>query len=130
MREQRQIEIEALCQGNAAALAKVRDTSENGMAVCAAVAKAEQIGAKFIEDDNAGSATPPMLPGLIIQIGSARIEAQPPQQLAGARPVIEAGAHERGRDRDDVALADDIADEDEVDEPAPVRVVAKSRRRK
>jgi hypothetical protein len=49
-----------------------------------------------------------MLPGLIIQIGSARIEAQSPPRLAGA-PRIEDLAFERGPDDD--ALADDLDDE-------------------
>jgi hypothetical protein len=117
MREVRQLEVEALCLGNAAALRKVRDTSENGMAVCQAVAKAEQIRAKFHEEDNApGGASRPMLPGLIIQIGS-NVRIEPTQRLAGA-PRIEDLAFERGADRDDGAL-----DGDELlDEPVPARV--------
>ena len=132
MRELRQLEVEALCLGNAAALRKVRDTSENGMAVCQAVAKAEQIRAKFHEEDNApGSGARQMLPGLIIQIGS-NVRVEPTQRLAGAPRVIEAGAHERA-DPDDDPFADDIAADDEaIDEPtpSPVRMVAKTRGRK
>ena len=64
-----------------------------------------------------------MLPGLIIQIGSdVRIEPR----LAGAPRVIEAGAIERGPDRDDDAL-----DGNELlDEPVPARVTVRPARRK
>jgi hypothetical protein len=127
MRERRRIEIELLCQGNAAALRKVRDTSENGMAVCQAVAKAEQIRAKFHEEDNApGSGARQLLPGLIIQIGSnVRIEPQSPQRLAGARTVLEAGAYERGPDPDE-DLVDNFADDEALDAPPPpVRATVK-----
>jgi hypothetical protein len=117
MRELRQLEVEALCLGNAAALRKVRDTSENGMAVCQAVAKAEQIRAKFHEEDNApGSGSRQMLPGLIIQIGRD-VRVEPTQQLAGAR-TVESIAYERGPDPDD-NLVDNQEDEalDALPEP-------------
>jgi hypothetical protein len=112
MREQRLVEIEALCQGNAAALAKVRDTSENGMAVKAA----EQIRSQILSEDGARGSTRPM-PGLVIQIvGSARIEPQQPQRLASV-PRIEDLAFERKPDKDDDLLAGNIDDE-LLDEPA------------
>jgi hypothetical protein len=122
MREMRQLEVEALCLGNAAALRKVRDTSGNGMAVCQAVAKAEQIRAKFHEEDNApGGASRQMLPGLIIQIGSnVRIE---PQRLAAA-PRIEDLAFERGPPDDDFVV-DNLDDEALVGLPPPVRAPVK-----
>ena len=116
MREQRLVEIEALCQGNAAALAKVRDTSENGMAVIGSIKAAEQIRSQILSEDGAGGSTRPM-PGLVIQIvGSARIEPQQPQRLASA-PRIEDLAFEPKPDKDDDLLAGDI-DDKLLDEPA------------
>ena len=114
MREQRLVEIEALCQGNAAALAKVRDTSANGMAVIGSIKAAEQIRSQILSEDGAGGSTRPM-PGLVIQIvGSARIE---PQRLASALR-IEDLAFERKPDKHDNLLAGDIIDDELLDEPA------------
>jgi hypothetical protein len=79
---QRQIAIEAFCLGSPAALSKVRDESENGMAVVAAVKAGEMLKIGAIEAEAAGQRR---LPGLQIVIvegnGSERVAFQPPQQM-------------------------------------------------
>jgi len=65
---------EAVCAGNEGALKRVRDTSENGMTVCAAVRSLEQLN----EAEDVRSSGRQQLPGLtiIIQNTAARRAAR------------------------------------------------------
>jgi hypothetical protein len=128
LRNERRTQIETLCASNANALARVRDTSENGMAVVGAIAKAEQIRARIAEEDGP-TGMPRATAGLVIVIGDARrdVRIEPTQRLAGAPRVIEAGAIERGPDDpDDNNFVDNFADDEVLDAlPPPVRATVK-----
>jgi hypothetical protein len=128
MREQRQIEVEALCQGNPAALRKIRDEGENAMASVTAIRTAETMRQRMLEEDNAGASSRPLVPGLVIQIvGADRIE---PPRVASA-PRIEDGAFLRKPDPDDDLLAGDLDDHEALDAlPEPARVAVRPARRK
>jgi hypothetical protein len=64
---QRQVAIEAFCLGSPAALSKVRDESENGMAVVAAVKAGEMLKIGAIEAEAAGQRRAPGLQIVIVQ---------------------------------------------------------------
>jgi hypothetical protein len=65
-REERAAMLEEICAGNAAALAKVRAESDNGMAVAAAVRQLEAMRQTVAEETGGG--VPRMAPGLVVQI--------------------------------------------------------------
>jgi hypothetical protein len=130
LREQRRVQIETLCASNANALARVRDEGENAMAIVNAVRQAEAMRARLVEEDGPTGLAKPAC-GLVIVIGnqsngSTVIEPR----LAGARSV-ERIAYERGPDRDDDLLVDNLADDEAIDAlPEPACMVAKPTRRK
>ncbi|MGD0563489.1 MAG: hypothetical protein ABSA66_10385 [Roseiarcus sp.] len=64
----------ALCAGNEGALARVRDKSENGMAIVASVRALEQLEGESTERGGPGSTTPGIT---IMVLGNARQEAPP-----------------------------------------------------
>jgi hypothetical protein len=64
---------EAVCAGNEGALKRVRDTSENGMTVCAAVRSREQLN----EAEDVRSSGRQQLPGLTIIIQNTPLRAEP-----------------------------------------------------
>jgi hypothetical protein len=70
--EQRQLALEAFCMGSPAALTKVRDESENGMAVVASIKAGEQLRVGAIEDEAAAQKRGPGLQIVILQPGGAR----------------------------------------------------------
>jgi hypothetical protein len=91
---ERQIALEAFCLGSPAALARVRDQSENGMAVVAAVKAGEFLKEGALE---AEASTQKRQPGLQIVIvaddGSKRVvygPPEPPMPLLDVTPVPEA----------------------------------------
>ena len=104
LRDQRRVQIESLCASNATALARVLDEAENSMAVVNAVRQAENMRARLIEEDGAGTSTRAM-PGLVIVLqspnGDRGVTVEPPQRLVGAR-MVESIAYERGPDKDDL----------------------------
>jgi hypothetical protein len=65
-REERAAMLEEVCAGNAAALAKVRAESDNGMAVAAAVRQLEAMRQTVAEET--GNGVHRMQPGLVVQI--------------------------------------------------------------
>jgi hypothetical protein len=65
-REERAAMLEEVCAGNAAALAKVRAESDNGMAVTAACRQLEAMRQTVAEET--GNGVPRMQPGLVVQI--------------------------------------------------------------
>jgi hypothetical protein len=58
IRDERKSLIEAVCTGNPLALARVRDTSENGMAVCATVRASEAMRQQVAVETGAESRCP------------------------------------------------------------------------
>jgi hypothetical protein len=81
--EQRQLALEAFCLGSPAALAKVRDLSENGMAVVASIKAGEQLRVGAIEEEGRAQKRAPGLQIVILPpIGTAgepRVVCGPPQ---------------------------------------------------
>jgi hypothetical protein len=92
--EQRQIALEAFCLGSPAALTKVRDASENGMAVVAAVKAGEMLKVGAIEAEAAGQRRQPGLSIVLIQQDGGHLVAyEPPKRsvpMLDAVPVPEA----------------------------------------
>jgi hypothetical protein len=85
-REERQAFIEEVCAGNPAALAKVRDTSENGMAVVAAVRQAELLRQNVIEEAGGPAQRLPGLQIVIVQQDTGKVM----QTIGPTAPMIEA----------------------------------------
>jgi hypothetical protein len=85
--EQRSAQIVELCSGNPAALKRVRDTSENGMAVTAAVRQAESMLAELDAPGGRGVGQGHISPGICIVIqgpGGTEIDVTPqPPQIDG-----------------------------------------------
>jgi hypothetical protein len=77
--EQRQLALEAFCLGSPAALAKVRDLSENGMAVVASIKAGEQLRVGAIEEEGRAQKRLPGLQIVIVQSDGREIPYQPPQ---------------------------------------------------
>jgi hypothetical protein len=87
--EQRQIALEAFCLGSPAALQKVRDESENRMAIVAAVKAGEMLKVGGLEAEAASNRRAPGLQIVVIGPGGEQtIAHQPPQMpLLDAVPV-------------------------------------------
>jgi hypothetical protein len=86
---QRQIALEVFCAGSPAALTKVRDTSENGMAIVASIKAGEQLRVGAIE---AEAAAQRRLPGLSIVVMPALGASGEPQvafQAPAPRPMLD-----------------------------------------
>jgi hypothetical protein len=80
--EQRQVALEAFCLGSPAALAKVRDTSENGLAVVGAIKAGEQLRVGAIEAEAASQRRQPCLSIVVVQGDGGRLTAfEPPKQI-------------------------------------------------
>jgi hypothetical protein len=107
LRSRRRVEVESMCAGNINALARVRDTSENGMAVIGAVKQSEQIRSQLISEDGVAGAQK-ATPGLVIIVGQPQgvTVEQPQRRLAGARTVLELGANDPRPAEDAVLLGD------------------------
>jgi hypothetical protein len=79
--EQRQLALEAFCLGSPSALAKVRDESSNGMAVCQAVRTGEILRTGAIEEENRAQQRAPGLSIVLVQKDGGQLVAfEPPQQ--------------------------------------------------
>jgi hypothetical protein len=79
--EQRQLALEAFCLGSPAALAKVRDLSENGMAVVASIKAGEQLRVGAIEEEGRAQKRTPGLSIVLVQKDGGHLVAfEPPQQ--------------------------------------------------
>jgi hypothetical protein len=103
MRQQRQLQLETICQQNPSALARIRDSSPNANAAVNSCRTLESM----LEASTAETSRPARREaGLVIIIGARPQEPQP--RLAGARTIIEAGAR-------DVSVSDEA---DEVLLPA------------
>jgi hypothetical protein len=70
--EQRQIALEAFCLGSPAALQKVRDESENGIAVVNAVKAGEQLRVGAVHDEASAEKRMPGLQIVIVQQSGER----------------------------------------------------------
>jgi hypothetical protein len=87
--EQRQIALEKFCLGSPAALEKVRSTSENGMAVVAAVKAGEQLRIGAVEDEAAATRRAPGLQIVILQPDGRQHVAHKPTPMLDVTPVPE-----------------------------------------
>jgi hypothetical protein len=94
-REERAAMLEEVCAGNAAALAKVRAESDNGMAIAAAVRQLEAMRQTVAEETGGGVIR--HAPGLVVQIinsTSGRVETtigpRPPTPIIDVTPEREA----------------------------------------
>jgi hypothetical protein len=98
MRQQKQLQLEQICQQNASALARIRDSSTNANAAVNSCRTLEAM----LEASNEETSRPVRREaGLVIIIGARPQEPQ--QRLAGAKTVLEAGAR-------------DVSVQDEADE--------------
>jgi hypothetical protein len=83
--EQRQLALERFCLGSPAALTKVRDTSENGMAVVASIKAGEMLRIGALEAEAASQRRAPGLSIVILPAlgssGEPKVAYQPPQLL-------------------------------------------------
>jgi predicted HTH domain antitoxin len=84
--EQRQVALEIFCLRSPAALARVRDTSDNGMAVVAAVKAGEMLRTGVLHEEATSKAR---TPGLQIIVMPA-LQQQPTPPLLDVMPVPEA----------------------------------------
>jgi hypothetical protein len=81
--EQRQLALEAFCLGSPAALAKVRDTSENGLAVVGAIKCGEQLRQGDLEASASAQRRAPGLSIVLIDKGGGQLVAyEPPPRPA------------------------------------------------
>ena len=87
--EQRQVALEAFCLGSPAALQKVRDESENGIAVVNAVKAGEQLRVGVIEAEGVAQKRAPGLQIVIVQNDGARHVAYRPPVAIDVVPVPE-----------------------------------------
>jgi hypothetical protein len=87
---ERQIALEAFCLGSPAALAKVRDQSENGMAVVAAVKAGEMLKVGALEAEVSAQKRAPGLQIVIVQGDGTRQVAHSPRQVLPALDVTPA----------------------------------------
>jgi hypothetical protein len=89
--EMRQIALERFCMGSPLALTRVRDTSENGIAIVNAVKAGELLRVGALHDE---ASARQRLPGLQIVIvgpgGEKQVAYQPPQPMLDVTPVPEA----------------------------------------
>jgi sorbitol-specific phosphotransferase system component IIBC len=82
MRVERQTALETFVVGSPAALAKVRDESENGMAVVAAVKAGELLQQGALESEASVQKRAPGLQIVVIESnGSQRVAFQPEQRI-------------------------------------------------
>jgi hypothetical protein len=96
MRQQRQLQLETICQQNPTALARIRDSSPNANAAVNSCRTLESM----LEASTAETSRPARREaGLVIIIGARPPEPQP--RLAGARTIIEAGAYDPTPPRDE-----------------------------
>jgi hypothetical protein len=79
--EQRQIALERFCLGSPAALTKVRDTSENGMAVVASVKTGELLRLGALHDEATAQKRQPGLSIVLIEKDGGRLVAYEPPQM-------------------------------------------------
>jgi hypothetical protein len=79
--EQRQIALERFCLGSPAALTRVRDGSENGMAVVASIKAGELLRVGAVQEDGAAQKRAPGLQIVILNDGARHVAYQPPQML-------------------------------------------------
>jgi hypothetical protein len=110
MRQQRQLQLEQICQQNPTALARIRDSSANANA---SVNSCRTLEAMLQAATEETSRPVRREAGLVIVI--APQPQQPQQRLAGARTVLEAGA--RDLRTDDETFVIDV--EDGPAEPGP-----------
>jgi hypothetical protein len=88
--EQRQRELEAFCLGSPAALAKVRDQCENGMAIVAAIKAGELLKDGAIAEQAAAQRRTPGLQIVIVDDrGKQELVPMPPMPLLDITPVPE-----------------------------------------
>jgi hypothetical protein len=89
MRQQRQLQLETICQQNPSALARIRDSSTNANAAVNSCRTLESM----LEASTQETSRPARREaGLVIIIGARPQEPQP--RLAGARTIFEAGARD------------------------------------
>jgi hypothetical protein len=88
--EQRQIALEAFCLGSPAALARVRDQSDNGIAVVNAVRAGEILRTGALEAEAAATKRAPGLQIVILEGNGSKHVAHQPPPLLDVSPVSEA----------------------------------------
>jgi uncharacterized protein YecA (UPF0149 family) len=88
-RDQKRIAIEAFCLGSPAALAKVRDTSENGIAIVNAVKAGEMLRDGALHEEASSQKRIPGLQIVIVTDGKSEI-AYAPQPMIDIAPAPEA----------------------------------------
>jgi hypothetical protein len=88
---ERQLALEAFCLGSPAALAKVRDQCENGMAVVAAVKAGELLKEGAVAEQAAAQKRAPGLQIVLVAAdGSKRVVCEPPPMpILDVMPVSE-----------------------------------------
>jgi hypothetical protein len=80
--EMRQVALEAFCLGSPAALTRVRDTSENGIAVVNAIKAGEQLRVGAIEAETSAQRRAPGLQIVIVGPGGEKqIAHEPPPPM-------------------------------------------------
>jgi hypothetical protein len=97
-REERAAMLEEVCAGNAAALALVRATSDNGMAVTAACRKLELMRQAVAEETGGSALRTPGLQIVIIEPATGRIERtiSPPAPMIQHDPLDRAELEPQG----------------------------------
>jgi hypothetical protein len=87
IRDERKVLIESVCAGNPLALARVRDTSENGMAVCAAVRAAESMRLATAVETGGGDVVRGLQVVIVQSSGQVEATIGPPAPLIEHDPV-------------------------------------------
>jgi hypothetical protein len=87
---ERQIALEAFCLGSPAALAKVRDESENGMAVVASIKAGEQLRTGALEEEGRAQKRQPGLQIVIVSSDGTKEVAHHQPPLLDVTPAPEA----------------------------------------
>jgi hypothetical protein len=85
--EQRQIELERFCLGSPMALARVRDNSENGIAVVNAVKAGELLRVGALQEEGAAQKRQPGLSIILVQKDGGHLVAyEPPKPMIDVTP--------------------------------------------
>jgi hypothetical protein len=94
IRDQRRALIEEVCAGNPVALARVRDTSENGMAVCAAVRTSEAMRLATAVETGGGDVVRGLQIVIVQSSGQETVIGPPAAPMIEADPLMAEDAAE------------------------------------
>jgi hypothetical protein len=89
LRDERKALIEEVCCGNPVALARVRDTSENGMAVCAAVRTSEAMRQEAAIETGGGDVVRGLQIVIVQRDGQVEATIGPPAPMIEHDPLVE-----------------------------------------